>query len=134
MRRMLLVLLLIAVLAPVTFAAEPPATPPAAPAAALAATPAAPAADEPAAPAEPAAGEPPAVETPAAEASVDLADLFADLDATNGAESRYLCPSGCTTDRDCLLNEDPAYCPPNSKRACNNPSGYACAGTCFCCT
>lgn len=104
MRRTLLVLLLALVFAPVAFAAEP-----------------APAVET--------------VEVPSAETTdQELADLFAGLDPLADAEQTYICMTGCTNARDCELNGEPSFCPDPGLRACDNPTGTACAGTCYCCT
>ncbi len=107
MRRVLFALLLTALAAPFATADTPPAA------------------------AEPAAPE--AEAAPAVDLEVTLDELFADLDATAGADSRYICMEGCTNQRDCELNQDPDYCPQGAVRMCDNPTGMACAGTCFCC-
>lgn len=111
MRRVLFALLLTALVAPFATADTPPVT--TAPVAETAA--------------------PEAEAAPAVDLEVTLDELFADLDATTGAESKYICMEGCTNERDCELNQDPDYCPQGAVRMCNNPTGRACAGTCFCC-
>ncbi len=72
-----------------------------------------------------------AAEAPAAEGEVSLEEILAEVDPTADAESKYLCPPGsCTTAWDCDMNQEPASC---SNRMCDNPTGSACRGTCFCC-
>jgi len=107
MTRTLFALLLVALAAPFALADDVPATE-TAPAPAVD--------DQQAAPAE----EP------------SLEELLEQIDPAAGAEDRYLCMFGsCTTAWDCELNQDPPNC--SYQRLCDNPTGAACRGTCYCC-
>jgi hypothetical protein len=93
--------------------------------------------------AEPAAVETPsdAVATPTEEAPVEapevsdeeVEELLRSLDATAGAENKYACPGylECTFDRDCEIFWQ-LECPAPFEPECDNPSGTACNGVCFC--
>jgi hypothetical protein len=64
------------------------------------------------------------------EPDASLEEIFAEIEGTHNADKRYICPDpgDCTYLRDCQLQ-----CGPGAMMAhCENPSGYACAGTCTC--
>lgn len=72
-----------------------------------------------------------AAEAPAAEGEISLEEILAEVDPTADAEAKYLCmPGSCTTAWDCEMNQDPYAC---NDYMCDNPTGQACRGTCFCC-
>jgi hypothetical protein len=94
---------------------------------------------------EPAAAAPdtdavaqPAEQAPAAPqvSEENAEDFLKSLEGTAGAEDKYVCPGylKCTYTLECErfwgfeLN-----CQNGTQPICDNPTGYACAGTCICC-
>jgi hypothetical protein len=60
-------------------------------------------------------------------------ELLRSLEGTAGAESRYACEEhgACTVNLNCRVFYD-LDCPSGTAPKCNNPSGYPCAGWCYC--
>lgn len=59
----------------------------------------------------------------------DFDELFT-LDPSRDTESKYVCMTGCTVDRDCEMQQEPPSC--GYARVCMDANG-ACTGTCVCC-